>query len=168
VANILLDPPKEVFQPKDSYKCWAAALVSWLYAEPKTGGASWVKSVDDAIKLFAPHSGALGGLDIPREFDFMAQMVGMDYLVFPKHKMSLITGTLIHSKLRKGHVYIVVSGGTVTSSVTLAHAAVIWAMAHWDSANPSLAVMDPLYGWVSGRPLSYYRSAANAIVGWPY
>jgi hypothetical protein len=161
--------PKEVLQPHDSYKCWAAALESWLDVTPNSSGTAYVKTMQDAIALFAPKSGPLGGLDIKTEFEFMAEMIDMDYASFPRHKMHLLTGGFLYSKLKhKGHLYIVVSGGTVTSSVELAHAGVIWAMANWGGSKPVLAVMDPIYGYVPDRPLSYYRSAANAILGWPY
>ena len=84
--------PKQVLQPVGSYKCWAAALESWLAVTPMSSGAAFVKTMDEAIKLFAPQSGQLGGLDVQSEFEFMAVMVGMNYVAVPKHKMNLLTG----------------------------------------------------------------------------
>ncbi len=177
-----LTMPKEVRQPPNSYKCWAAALEAWLGVTPQAGGFQGL-SMEEAVKLFThksnqgpedPYSAnALGGLnmhgkDADNEFNFMAVMVGMDFLVFPKDKMKLLTGSFLYPKLKdKGHIYIVVSGGQVTNDPTLAHAGVIWAMKDWSSADCIVAVMDPIHGYVPDRPLSYYRSAANAIVGWP-
>ncbi len=161
--------PKQVLQPVGSYKCWAAALESWLAVTPMSSGAAFVKTMDEAIKLFAPQSGPLGGLDVQSEFEFMAVMVGMNYVAAPKHKMNLLTGALLYSKLKhKGHLYIVASGGAVTSSPKLAHAGVIWAIANWNTSKCIVAVMDPIFGYVPDRPLSYYRSAKNVILGWPY
>jgi hypothetical protein len=169
MAAFSLNIPKEVFQPESSYKCWAAALESWLDIIPSNKAADFVTTMDDAVRLFAKKGDSLGGLDIPTVFPFMAEMVGMDYVTLARHQMHQLTGGLLYSRLRhKGHLYIVVSGGTVTSTVKLAHAGVIWAIADWNGSHPIVAVMDPIYGYVADRRLSYYRGAANAILGWPY
>lgn len=168
-----LTMPKEVRQPPNSYKCWAAALEAWLAVTPQA--AIQGVSMEEAVQLFAHRSSAnpLGGLnmhgkDADNEFNFMAVMVGMRYQIFLKHEMNLLTGGFLYPKLKnKGHIYIVVSGGQVTSDPKLAHAGVIWAMKDWSSPDCIVAVMDPIYGYVPDRPLSYYRSARNAVVGWP-
>ncbi|MGE5344434.1 MAG: hypothetical protein ACM3JH_00630 [Acidithiobacillales bacterium] len=167
MASIERLRPDEIFQPEKSYKCWAAALVAWVQVT-QSKAAFWLDDMDEAVRLFAKDQ-KLGGLDIKGEFRFMAEMVGMNYRRFLRHEVIQLTGGLLYSLLKnKGHLYIVVSGGSVTASVELAHAGVIWAIRNSNGPDAVVKVMDPIYGWVPDRPLSYYHGVANAILGWPY
>src|SRR5688572_2966508 len=134
--------PKEVFQNKERFTCWAASLESWMSVTPNSPASWFIKTQDDAINEWNTFCDDNSGLDAKWGFALMAAAVGMNAEVFKN--ASNLTASFIYWKLKTyGHLYVFFTGGQTGLGNGLAHASVIYGISSSSDNGASVGVMDP-------------------------
>ena len=156
--GVLNAPP--LVKQVDEMSCWAAAMEAWL----AVASGRKPRSQHELIGVMQ-QKGALnddGYLIIKKGIPILAQMAGMSIQVFPKHKKSKLTTSLLLKKLVKGHVYM------AYNVFGIGHAVVVYGVVD-DPSNERMFAMDPWMGrgYTSDTLSDYKRDSDEFFIGWP-
>ena len=158
--------PKYVRQTT-TWSCWAAAMESWLDAQPYGRKATQAELIEE----YATHPN--GGLDpigsgatADRSFERLADDFSMDYKVMAGSDLTL---DFIDERLLKGHVILVYN-----LSPGVAHANVVYGVGRPTGKDRLISVMDPSEitgdkqtGLYRNRSIDFYKKRKVVIVAWP-
>ncbi|NQT40043.1 MAG: hypothetical protein HQ581_21300, partial [Planctomycetes bacterium] len=144
MASFSRTVPDLVEQDRTRHTCWAAAVTSWVKATPKSPARWWLNSQEDAISQYEMFCNSKGGLSVSPGMQWLAAGVGMGLKVYKK--ASGLDGSYLYWRLAtRGHLFLLLAGGSTGLGNTLGHAVVVYKITS-GSGGYSLGVMDPWPG----------------------